>query len=169
MRYTSKIAHPPEKTPKMGKQMSGQNTFPRKKKQKKQSSSSRNPSTNGLGWWFGFLKSPKTKGIGILRGIPIPIPNHRAPNQQLTMYKRPPSQTTGPHAIKLNPGSPPPRSFEVRHNQKYNVDAQAVVVRQSASASSRHQLLGKRLVKNSGQIIIFHQPRLPWNKGISLN
>ena len=33
--------------------------------------------------WFGFLESPKMKGIGILGCTPIQIPNHRAPNQQL--------------------------------------------------------------------------------------
>ena len=32
--------------------------------------------------WFGFLESPKMKGIGILGCTPIRIPNHRAPNQQ---------------------------------------------------------------------------------------
>ena len=34
--------------------------------------------------WFGFLESPKMKGIGIPRCSPIRIQNHRAPNQQLT-------------------------------------------------------------------------------------
>ena len=39
----------------------------------------------GLGpRWFGFLESPKMKGIGILKGT-LRIPNHRAPNQQLTI------------------------------------------------------------------------------------
>ena len=36
--------------------------------------------------WFGFpMGSPKLKGIGILWGFPIQIPNHRAPNHQLTI------------------------------------------------------------------------------------
>ena len=35
--------------------------------------------------WFGFLESPKMKGIGILGRTPIRIPNHRAPNQQVTI------------------------------------------------------------------------------------
>ena len=46
-------------------------------------------SAHGLGcWfgspWFGFLESPKMKGIGILGCTPR-LPNHRAPNQQLTI------------------------------------------------------------------------------------
>ena len=36
--------------------------------------------------WFGFLESPKMKGIGILiLGVPPKIQNHRARNQQLTI------------------------------------------------------------------------------------
>ena len=35
--------------------------------------------------WFGFLESPKMKGIGISRCSPIRIQNHRAPNQHLTI------------------------------------------------------------------------------------
>ena len=47
-------------------------------------------SANGLAcWfgarWFGFLESPKMKGIGILGCTPIRIPKHRAPNQQLAI------------------------------------------------------------------------------------
>ncbi len=35
--------------------------------------------------WFGFRKDPLMKGIGNLGCTPIRIPNHRAPNQQLTI------------------------------------------------------------------------------------
>lgn len=36
--------------------------------------------------WFGFLESPKMKGIGFLWGTPIQIPNRQAPNHLLTGY-----------------------------------------------------------------------------------
>ena len=42
-----------------------------------------------VNWWFGpgglDFWDPGMKGIGILRGIPIRIPNHRDPNHQLTI------------------------------------------------------------------------------------
>ena len=36
------------------------------------------------GWWFGFLESPKMKGIGNLRCTPIRIPNHKPPGPKPT-------------------------------------------------------------------------------------
>ena len=45
-------------------------------------------STNGFPWcfgarWFGFLGSPKMKGIGILRGIPPKPPGPKAPRKTI--------------------------------------------------------------------------------------